>query len=89
MNPILKRILLCPIALLSWTIQLCVFSFIACTVGLFVFVLATVGGLLIDNEFFDKELVFIFLIGWWGYYPWLWWYRYFKSGRLQILEEFI
>ncbi len=80
------RIVCIPLALLSWSIQFCVFGIIACFGSFFVFM--GLFACLIFGDEMDWKLLFACFIGWWAYYPWLWWYRYFTTGQLTMLEEF-
>jgi hypothetical protein len=80
------RILLLPFVFLIWLVQFCVFGFMG-IIGCF-FGLMSLFSCLIFGDEFDKEVIFVLCIGWWAYYPWIWWYRYFTTGRFYMIEEF-
>lgn len=84
------RVLLTPIVFLIWLVQLCVFGIMGC-LGFFFGLMGLFNILFFGSSEpweSEKEILFTLMIGWWAYYPWLWWYRYFKTGDFRVLEEF-
>lgn len=80
------RILLLPLALISWTIQAFIFGCMGIA-GSVLAIFALIAKVIYDDEL-DGDMLFVFLIGWWAWYPWLWWYGYFRYGKIGVLDEF-
>jgi hypothetical protein len=80
------RIACIPLALLSWSIQFIFFAFLV-ALGIVPIIVHPLMVLLFGDEI-EWELLLIVFVLWWAYYPWLWWYRYFTTGQLSMLEEF-
>jgi hypothetical protein len=80
-----NRILLSPIFIFWWLIQLIIFSGIGGIISLF---FGSMG--LFFNLFFkenDNKMFLLYMFGW-VIGPFVWWYRYFKYGKIKILKEF-
>ena len=80
------RILFLPLALLSWIFQFFCYGIMGC-IGAIFSIMMLISALVFGDEI-DWEFIFICFIGWWAYYPWLWWYRYITTGQYTSLKEF-